>query len=313
MTVREEIGAATPGQPPQVVAVIPAYNEERFIGSVVLKARQHVDRVIVVDDGSTDATGAIAAAAGAIVLRHEPNQGKGAALNTGFHHARDLGARAVVLLDGDGQHRPEDIPRLVQPVLDGQADMVIGSRYLGLESEIPAYRRLGQRVVTTMTNTCSGVRCTDSWSGYRAFSRRALQCIFFGENGWGVDPEFQFQAREHHLEVVEVPIVAIYEEQAKRNPFAHGFKTVNAILRMVSQHRPLLYFGVTGLLILGAGLLTGLWVVERFITARVLPTGIALISVLLTIIGMLSLFTGIILHSIRGLMLSFVRTNGHGD
>lgn len=297
----------------KVIAVIPAYNEERFIGSVVIRARQHVDRVIVVDDGSTDATGAIAAAAGALVLRHEPNQGKGAALNTGFQKARDLDAEAVVLLDGDGQHLPEDIPRVVQPVLDGQADMVVGSRYLGLESDIPAYRRLGQRVVTTMTNTCSGVPCTDSWSGYRAFSRRALHSVFFGESGWGVDPEFQFQAREHGLEVIEVPIVAVYEEQAKRNPFAHGFKTVNAILRMVSQHRPLLYFGVTGFLLLGAGLVAGLWVVERFNTVRVLPTGIALISVLLIIIGMLSLFTGIILHSIRGLMLSFVRTNEHGD
>jgi glycosyltransferase involved in cell wall biosynthesis len=114
-----------------VVAVIPAYNEERFIGSVVLRARQYADTVIVVDDGSTDATGEIAAAAGVIVVRHESNRGKGAALNTGFHRARALGAAAVVTLDGDGQHRGDELAVLAEPVLSGQADIVVGSRFLG--------------------------------------------------------------------------------------------------------------------------------------------------------------------------------------
>ena len=227
----------------KAVAIIPAYNEERFIGSVVLKARQYVDTVIVINDGSSDATGQIAEAAGALVVSLETNGGKGAALNTGFRTARDMGAQAVALLDGDGQHRPEDIPHMIKPILDGEADMVIGSRYLELKSDIPVYRRLGQQIVTLLTNSTSGVSSTDSWSGFRAFSCRALDAIHFRESGWGVDPEFQFQARDHEFKVVEVPIVALYEEKAKRNPLPHGLKTINAIMRLTGQHRPLLYVG----------------------------------------------------------------------
>ena len=312
MIGKETASGATNGDH-KIVAVIPAYNEERFIGSVVLKARHHASTVVVVDDGSADDTAQVAEDAGAVVLRHEVNQGKGAALNTGFSKARALGAEAVALLDGDGQHRPDDIPDMLRPVLAGKADMVVGSRYLGVESDIPWYRKLGQGAITRLTNASSGVPSTDSWSGYRAFSARALECIRFREGGWGVDPEFQFQAKEHGLEVVEVPIVAIYEEQAKRNPVPHGVKTVNAIVRMVGQHRPLLFFSITGLVILLAGLVAGGWVVSTYNRARELAVGIALISVLLTMLGVLTLFTGMILHSVRGLIMTFIQTNGSSE
>ena len=213
----------------------------------------------------------------------------------------------VVLLDGDGQHRPDDIPAMTKPILHDGVDMVVGSRYLGTKSDIPVYRRLGQNTVTLLTNASSGIHSTDSWSGYRAFSKQAVECIQFREGGWGVDPEFQFQAREHDLEFAEVPIIAIYQEKAKRNPIPHGVKTVNAIIRMVSQHRPLLFFSIAGVISLGAGFIAGLLVYERFRTFQVLPTGIALISVLLIVIGILTLFTGIILNSIRAQLADFSR------
>ncbi len=120
-----------------ILALIPAYDEDRFIASVVLKARRFVDEVIVIDDGSMDETAALAEAAGASVIRQSCNQGKAAALNAGLAEARQRGARAVVLLDGDGQHNPADIPALLQPILDGKADMVVGSRFLGLPSNTP--------------------------------------------------------------------------------------------------------------------------------------------------------------------------------
>lgn len=292
----------------RVAAVIPAYNEERFIGSVVLKTRRYVDIVIVIDDGSSDDTAEIAEAAGAIVVRHNSNRGKGAALNSGFQKARELNAEVVALLDGDGQHRPEDIPDVITPVVNGEADMVIGSRYLTRTSEVPFYRKVGQHVVTFLTNTSSGIPATDSWSGFRAFSHHALECIHFREGGWGVDPEFQFQARQHKLRVVEVPIVALYEEKAKRNPLPHGIKTVNAILRLTGQHRPLLFFGGTGILIFFLGIIAGLWVFDRYTATQELAVGIALISVLLSVIGVVTFFTGISLHSIRGLILDYVQS-----
>jgi glycosyltransferase involved in cell wall biosynthesis len=286
-----------------LVAIIPAYNEERFIGSVVLKARRYVDTVMVVDDGSKDQTAEIARAAGAVVVRHETNRGKGAALNSGFEKVRELRAQAVVVLDGDGQHKPEDIPRMVEPVLAEQADMVVGSRYMGVANTAPLYRKVGQRIMTMLTNLSSGVKSTDSWSGFRAFSQSAVEKIKFHEGGWGADPEFQFQAREFQLRVAEIPIAAVYEEKAKRNPVAHGLQTVNAVLRLVGQHRPLLFFGVPGSLLVIAGLACGAWVVDSYTKGHILAVGIALISVLLSIIGVFSLFTGIVLHSVRALLM----------
>lgn len=286
-----------------IVVVIPAFNEERFIGSVVIKARKYARSVIVVDDGSSDSTKEIAEGAGAIVIRHPVNRGKGTSLNTGFTQARKLGAEVVVLLDGDGQHRPDDIPHIARPIIEDKIDMVVGSRYVGAKSDIPGYRVAGQKIITLLTNVSSGVRSTDSWSGYRGFSKEALHFIRFREGGWGVDPEFQFQAREHGFRVAEVPIIALYEEKAKRNPIPHAVKTINAIVRMVGQHRPLLFFGSAGLSAILSSLIVGFWVIERFEFTHELATGSAIIAALLMILGTLSLFTGIVLHSFRSLAL----------
>ena len=130
-----------------MVVIVPAYNEERFIGSVVLKVRWYADRVIVVDDGSTDFTPEIAEAAGALVARHPQNRGKGAALNTGLGLACTLEPAVVVMLDGDGQHMCRQIPLLAAPVLAGQADIVVGSRYLGDASDVPTPPGLGPPAV----------------------------------------------------------------------------------------------------------------------------------------------------------------------
>jgi len=288
---------------PKVVAVIPAYNEERFIGSVVLRARRYVDTVIVVDDGSTDATGEIAEAAGAIVVRHNTNQGKGVALNTGFQKARDLDPDAVVILDGDGQHFPTEIAAVLQPVLHGEADITVGSRYLRGTNRTPWHRVWGHWVMTYLTNLSSGVHLTDSQSGFRAFSSQAVKTIVFSSRGFSVESEMQFLAREHHLRMVEVPVTICYQDRPKRPVVVHGLMVLNGVLRLVGQHRPLLFFGVPSVAILLFGLLWGVWVVQIYRQSETLAVGYALISVLLTIVGSLGLFTGIILHSIRGLML----------
>lgn len=287
----------------QSVAVIPAYNEERFIGSVVLKARKYVETVIVVDDGSTDDTGEIARAAGAVVLRHERNLGKGAALNTGFEKARELGAEAIVTVDGDGQHLIEEMPLLLAPVLRGEADIVVGSRYLERRPSMPLHRIWGHRVFTFLTNLLSGVRVTDSQSGFRAFSPRAVKALPFSSRGFSVESEMQFLAREYDLRMVEVPITPCYKDRPKRPVIAHGLIVLNGVLRLVGQHRPLLFFGVPGMAILVFGLLWGAWVVNIYRNTQTLAVGYALISVFLCIVGALALFTGIILHSIRGLLL----------
>ncbi len=286
--------------PQQRVAVIAAYNEDRFIGSVVLKTRQYVDHVIVVDDGSADQTAAVAAEAGAEVLSHTTNSGKAQAINTGLQRARELNASIVVLLDADGQHDPSEIPALVAPIEAKQVDVVVGSRFLTVRSRIPRWRTWGQHALTMATNVASGVALTNSQSGYRALSSKALKSMAFRpEGGFSIESEMQFLVQQHQLTVEEVPVHVTYAEPSKRNPFSHGLQVLNGILTLVGQNRPLLFFGIPGVIFVLMGLGLGLVVIDRYNTYQKLAVGYALISVLLTIIGIQTLFTGITLHSIR--------------
>jgi glycosyltransferase involved in cell wall biosynthesis len=283
------------------IALIPAYNEERFIGSVVLKARRYVDLVIVVDDGSKDETANIAEAAGATVIR-QANSGKAGAINTGLERVRGYEPQAVVLLDGDGQHDAADIPAMLRPVLDGEADMVVGSRFLGVESNTPKWRVAGQQALTMATNIASGVPLTDSQSGFRAISRRALDTLHFRTAGFSVESEMQFLVKEHKLATHEVPISVNYDEKPKRNPFKQGMQVLNGILSMVAQNRPLFFFGVPGTIFMTIGVVLALNVVDAYWRYYQLATGTAIISMTLCIVGALTFFTGIILHTIRAYM-----------
>jgi len=206
-----------------IIAGIPCFNESWHIGTVILKVKHHVDRILVVDDGSTDDTGEVAIAAGAIVFRHPTNQGVGSSTRTLIEKALRMDTEIMVLIDGDGQHDADEIPTLLKPIMRGEADIVIGSRFLHNGARPPLYRQLGQRVLTGTTNILSGCRITDSQSGFRALSWKALSRMDLQECGFCITSEMQFQARKHNLRVTEVPITSIYNGKAKRNPFAHGF------------------------------------------------------------------------------------------
>jgi glycosyltransferase involved in cell wall biosynthesis len=281
------------------VVVIPAYNEERFIGSVVLKAKALVDTVIVVDDGSCDSTVEIAEAAGALVVRHPVNRGKGVALNTGFLKAREFCPDVVITMDGDWQHVPEELFQIANPILNSEADIVVGSRYLEKTSTVPIQRIIGHWGFTSLTNAVSGVPLTDSQSGYRAFSHRALHKLDFSSDSFSVESEMQFLAKDHNLKVVEVPITIRYVDKPKRNVVSHGFTVLNGILRLIAHHRPLLYFTVPGGFVLLVGALLGLWVVYNYNLHQQLAVGTSLLAVLLFVIGLLAAFTGILLHTLR--------------
>ena len=128
-----------------LMAVIPAYNEEVTIGSVVIQAKQYVEKVIVVDDGSVDRTSEIAKLAGAETIRLDKNTGKAYALLLGLRTASEMGCKACIMMDADGQHHARDIPRLASWAMSGSADLVIGSRFLKKNAHIPAYRQVGQK------------------------------------------------------------------------------------------------------------------------------------------------------------------------
>jgi glycosyltransferase involved in cell wall biosynthesis len=287
---------------PSITALLPAYNEEVSIGSVVLRARQYADRVVVVDDGSADHTAEVAALAGAEVLRHARNQGKGAALKTGF--ASLNGDAVIVTIDTDGQHDPADIPRLVAPILRGEADMVNGSRYIsGNKKDTPFYRRVGQVVLDTATNLDSGLSVTDSQSGFRAFAAKAKGVFRFRQNGLAIESEMLADAAAAGLRIQEVEIGVRYDvDGSSENPVAHGVRVLVKVLHDMELRRPLFYFTAPGLVMAGAGVLMGLNFLQTFARGGSLMYGPTLLMVMLTLIGSFMALTGVILHSIARIM-----------
>jgi len=288
----------------KIIAALPAYNEEIAIGSIVLRARKHVEKVIVVDDGSSDATSKVAELAGAEVVRHETNMGKGAALRDAFQRAIELNADVLVILDADGQHNPDEIPRLVAPIQKGEADVVIGSRFLEGKHSVPKYRRIGQEVLTFMTNLIAKTKITDSQSGFRAFSKKATESLEFKEVGISIESQMLHSASNSKLRIKEVPISCEYDviKGSKLNPFHHGFSVVNAILRIAGERRPLLFFCVPGFVLVCIGMFFGIRVVSIFKDAGAFAIGTAVVTLLFVIVGVLSIFTGIMLHTITGVL-----------
>src|SRR2546426_980236 len=233
----------------EILAAIPAHNEAKTIGSVVLSAMQYVDEVAVIDDGSTDGTAWIAERAGATVIRHDGNQGYGAAIRSCFDYARTNGTQVLVILDGDGQHRPEAIPRVVKPVRDGRADISIGSRFLKPESlsKVPRYRRFGIRVLTKLTNSGSRLRARvkDGQSGFRAYSRRAVDALDPRERAMGASAEILWDADRRGLRIVEVPIQVDYDvDGSSQGAVRHGLSVVGSMVRYLETERPVTVFGV---------------------------------------------------------------------
>lgn len=286
----------------KIIAAIPCFNEERCIGSVVLKARKYVDKVVVIDDGSADATSEVAFEAGASVHQHNCNRGYGAAIQSALDKGKQLGADVLVILDGDGQHDPNQIPKLIKPILDGEADVVIGSRFLGTGKKPPLYRRLGQRVLTAVTNVGSGKKVTDSQSGFRAYSSKALNALNLAENGMSVSSEIQFAISKSGLKVAEVPIEVSYFDKAKRSPLGHGVSVLSRVLVLFSLRQPLLLFGLPGLAFLGVGLAIGARVLAAYSSTHDLAVGNALITILLCLAGLLALFTALMLQAMKELL-----------
>ena len=287
-----------------VVACIPAYNEERTIAGVVVRAEEFVDRVVVCDDGSGDMTGVIVERLGAELVRHERNRGKGAALRSAFIHAKGLGPSVFVMLDGDGQHDPGEIPRLVEPILGGEADIVVGSRYVeGASVDAPAYRRVGLRLVNFLSGRVgdSGVR--DTQSGFRAFSAEALDVVLSYEaDGYGVEMEQLALAHGSSLRVLEVPVRIRYEgleRTSKRSPAYHGFELVDTVIRLVAEERPILFLALPGTILFLVGVGFGVYFLWYYNLTRYFSVPMALVAVGAGFLGMLLVVSSLMLYAIK--------------
>jgi glycosyltransferase involved in cell wall biosynthesis len=189
----------------RVVAVLPAYNLEGSIASIVERTRPFVDSVLVVADGSKDGTGAAARAAGAVVPEPELVRGKGFAIIKGIRESRKLSPDVVILMDSDGQHLPEEIPVLLKPLEEGRADLVSGSRMLGTlrTSRINVIGNWGLRMISFLV---TWRWLTDTETGYRAFRAEALYAIPLKSRGYEIESELMLRAMYRGLRIVEVPI-----------------------------------------------------------------------------------------------------------
>jgi len=281
---------------PYIIAGIPAYNEEKTIAKVILKARKYVDKVIVCDDGSTDMTAEIAEALGAEVIRHERNMGYGAAIGSLFEKAREENADIMITLDADGQHNPDDIPRLLKSIVNGEADIVIGSRFLTREADIPTYRKIGIKVINWIMRA-KAKKTSDTQSGYRAYSKKALQLIKPAEMGMGVSTEILLKAEQNNLKIKEVPIRIFYNvgQPSTINPLTHALDVIFSTIKQLSIRHPLMFYGIPGIISLLVALGTGLMLIHLFNATRYFSLPLAIITVGFGMAGAILCSTAIML------------------
>jgi glycosyltransferase involved in cell wall biosynthesis len=193
----------------EIIALIPAYNEAAYITDVVTGVLRHVTAVVV-DDGSTDKTGAAAALAGAKVLVHQVNQGKGKALNTGFDYAVERGVDAAITIDADGQHDPEEIPHFIEAYRAGMGDLIIGQRDF---SQMPAKNQFGNRTGTWLLSMAMGRPIPDNQSGYRLHSRDLMRKVRPTTSRFEAEVEILLRAQMAGFRIAWVPIKTIYNDK----------------------------------------------------------------------------------------------------
>jgi glycosyltransferase involved in cell wall biosynthesis len=285
----------------KVLAGMPAYNESKYIGSLILNTKQYVNEVVIIDDGSTDDTSKIASLAGATVIRHPQNQGYGAAILSIFDEARKRDPDVLIILDADSQHNPQEIPNIIQPILNG-FDVVIGTREKQAE-KIPFYRRVGQKVISSSVNILSDEHLSDSECGFRAFSRKAIAALDLKEIGMAISAETVAEASRKNLKITQVPVSVTYgKDSSTLNPVAHGLSVFTRILVMISEQKPLFFFGLAGIILMLGGLGAGFFTLRLYSQSGVISIAWALIAIFLVILGVMSVFNGITLHAMYSII-----------
>ena len=283
----------------KIVIGIPAFNEEKNIAGLLIKLKKISQNIIVCDDGSKDLTGKIAENLGAIVIQHKKNLGYGSAIKSIFLKAYEVNADVLVTFDADGQHRIEDINTILEPIKKNIADIVIGSRFLNNNQEMPKYRKIGIQTITKLTNVTGGTKITDSQSGFRAYNKKILQNIKPTESGMGISTEILIKTQKAGYKITEVPIVILYEgDTSTHNPVSHGTSVVFSTLKYVAIERPLTFYGIPGFIFLCIGIIFSIWALQIYSEQKELVTNLVIIGGGGIILGIIFMITATILHSI---------------
>ena len=282
---------------------IPAYNEESHIAGIIIKLKKVTDSIIVCDDGSSDMTAEISRNLGAIVISHDKNRGYGAAINTIFQKAVEIESDVLVTFDADGQHRIEDIPKLLIPIEKNRVDVVIGSRFLKNESDVPNYRKIGIKMITGVTNASINQKLTDAQSGFRAYSKQVLAKISPSDMGMGISTEILIKASSKGLKISEVPITILYPgDTSTHNPVSHGTSVLISTIKFTSIEHPLKFYGIPSVIFLILGGVFSYMAIQFYVEVGRLNTNITLLAAGIILIGIVLLISAILLFSLVNLV-----------
>ena len=278
---------------------IPAYNEEKNIASIIIKLKKITDSIIVCDDGSSDMTSDISKNLGAIVITHKKNMGYGVAINSIFQKAKELNVDLLVTFDADGQHRVEDIEKVVEPIKNNTADLVIGSRFLDKKSNVPNYRKIGIKVITKITNVSIKKKLTDSQSGFRAYNKQVLSQISPSDIGMGISTEILIKSSSKGLRIMEVPVTILYSgDTSTHNPVSHGTSVLLSTIKFTSIEHPLKFYGIPSVIFLIIGGIFTTLAIQYYIDVGRLNSNLTLIGGGAVLIGIIFLICAILLYSL---------------
>jgi glycosyltransferase involved in cell wall biosynthesis len=291
------------------IVIIPCYNEEATIASIIARAKHFVNEVLVIDDGSNDHTASIARDTGATVITHKTNQGKSAGIKTGFKYALNNNYDYIITLDGDAQHNPSEIPLLLNNLKNNGHDITLGVRY-GDNTEMPLWRKLGKRVLDYTTSFGNGGLVTDSQCGYRAFNKRAVENILPRLTGrsFSVESEQLIRAYETGLKMESQRISCRYKylNTSTKTPASHGISVLTYILWLIAERRPLIYLTLPGFISSIIGLFLGVFALESYSLTNIFNIFLVISSSLLVIVGILVSLIGMLLSVFPGIIRRFI-------
>tara|TARA_B110000014_G_scaffold242674_1_gene212457 strand:+ start:1458 stop:2339 length:882 start_codon:yes stop_codon:yes gene_type:complete len=284
----------------KIIVGIPAFNEEKNIAKIITRLNKITDSIVVCNDGSTDLTSEIAQKMGAVVINHEKNLGYGGAIRSIFLKSREMEGDILVTFDADGQHRIEDIEDVINPIINNQADLVIGSRFLDeKDQEVPQYRKMGIKVITKITNASLKQKLTDSQSGFRAYSKKVLNELNPSELGMGISTEILIKASSKNFKISEVPIKILYSgDTSTHNPVSHGSSVILSTIKFTSIEHPLKFYGIPSVIFFIIGLTFTYFSVQYYAEIGRLNTNLTIVAAGTILIAVVLLIASILLYSL---------------
>lgn len=267
-----------------ILICIPAYNAESTISQAVLNCKKFSSNVLVIDDGSNDKTSEIAKSAGAEIIYHKQNRGYGGAIKTALQEGIRRNAKITITFDADLQHDSNDIPKLIEPITNDEADIVIGSRFLSHDNNVKTYRKIGIKIITGLVNIFFKNNIHDVESGLRAYNLQSLKTIvpILETDGMGMSSEIVVKAFVNKFKITEVPRVEQYPnniQTSTKNPVIHGLSVLLTIFKIMIETKPLIIFGIPSLFFFIISFVSGVYVVDYYNTIGKLPIGLTIFTI----------------------------------